>query len=251
MLNESWCFMSSKKKIIYLDWDSLHFKRKIAMLMERDRIEWQEVDDYADRNRIDCIYFFCSSSNFTNILQSQAHGFRYMDTRITFSKTINKNTFKNGHEKVYVAQPDELPEIFSLVFYNHRNTRFFIDNNFSTNDSLRMYQLWLEKDLTRQSLYVTKNRLGKISGYVSFLIENNKASLGLIGVASRFKKQGLGESLLSQVEISAFEKSCKQLVIATQANNIPAVRLYEKQGYRLVESGIWFHKWYRNRENKF
>jgi ribosomal protein S18 acetylase RimI-like enzyme len=32
--------------------------------------------------------------------------------------------------------------------------------------------------------------------------------------------------------------------VATQAGNVPAIRLYEKSGFNVCKAGIWFHKWF-------
>jgi ribosomal protein S18 acetylase RimI-like enzyme len=35
-----------------------------------------------------------------------------------------------------------------------------------------------------------------------------------------------------------------RLAAATQATNVPALRLYEQAGFRVATTLVWFHKWF-------
>ena len=45
-------------------------------------------------------------------------------------------------------------------------------------------------------------------------------------------------------EISKSKLKTKKLIVVTQATNTSALRLYEKAGFRISDTKIWFHKWF-------
>lgn len=68
----------------------------------------------------------------------------------------------------------------------------------------------------------------KLAGYIIFLDSIDIFEVIKIGVDKRFRRQGIGEAILKGV----FELTSKDIHLEVRENNIPAIRLYHKMGFK-------------------
>jgi len=82
------------------------------------------------------------------------------------------------------------------------------------------------------------------AGFITVVVKDTGCSqIELFGVSEKHLRMGVGLSLLRSAESWCLEEECRSTLVATQSENLPACRLYEKYGFkRKVEFGI-FHSW--------
>lgn len=107
------------------------------------------------------------------------------------------------------------------------------------------------------SVEYLKKMLDRLDFYVIVAIENNKVIGGLtayevmkykrvetemflyeIGVESAYRKKGVATALIENLKKICAEKSIGVLFVLAEADNLPALRLYEKtggKGFKTVE----------------
>lgn len=75
-----------------------------------------------------------------------------------------------------------------------------------------------------------------IVGYlvVNFEEYNNRMRITQLLVDQRFRRQGIGKSLMSYAEKLATSVNARALVLETQTCNIPAITFYKKCGYKII-----------------
>jgi ribosomal protein S18 acetylase RimI-like enzyme len=81
---------------------------------------------------------------------------------------------------------------------------------------------------------------GELAGAVSFLIEGEKLDIHRMIVDPVHFRKGIASQLLASVH----EHGCRKIVVATGSLNEPAVRLYERHGFTLMDKkevmpGLW------------
>ncbi len=75
----------------------------------------------------------------------------------------------------------------------------------------------------------------KVFGYAALQVVDEEAYLTNLMVPPPLRRCGIGGELLQKVMMWAREKSATRLLLDVAANNAPAVRLYERFGFRLLE----------------
>ena len=81
------------------------------------------------------------------------------------------------------------------------------------------------------------------AGYADMWIVAGEAQLNNIGVYERFRRQGIGEKLLTHMIDVAAERDCDVMTLEVRAGNSAAIALYSKLGFKQV--GIR-RNYYRN-----
>ena len=98
----------------------------------------------------------------------------------------------------------------------------------------------LKRLLRRQSarLRVATSGIGAIHGYhlVLFRKGSSVARLYSIAVDDRRRGHGLGRRLLADAEAVAAGRKATVLRLEVREDNLSAIRLYERRGYRLIGS---------------
>ena len=67
-------------------------------------------------------------------------------------------------------------------------------------------------------------------------MDRGSIELTYIGVASNQRDRGLGKVLLKEFIGAAKEKSYQSIVLSVETDNEPAIKLYEKSGFRTIKT---------------
>ena len=138
---------------------------------------------------------------------------------------------------------DDLPAVQNLTDGLYLSSRFK-SPWFTEEEKDSFYREWFKKAVLGQfdDLCMIKRVDGNIAGFVTVRVDNDDASIGLIGVLPEYQALGLGRALIHCAESYAVEKGCKNLSVATQLSNLKAMNLYMKSGYFLQQTAYWFYK---------
>ena len=66
------------------------------------------------------------------------------------------------------------------------------------------------------------------------------AAIDLVGVAIEQQRSGVGRALVRQ--FAAHYSGCAQIIVGTQAANVPSLRMYEGLGFRAARSTYVLHR---------
>ena len=73
---------------------------------------------------------------------------------------------------------------------------------------------------------------GQLAGLLTYHIENQECEV--VSLDSVIENQGIGTRLLEEVAKKAREQECKKVWLITTNDNIPAIRFYQKKGFRFA-----------------
>ena len=72
---------------------------------------------------------------------------------------------------------------------------------------------------------------GEISGYIGMHTVLDECYIANIAVKNKFRRRGIGETILHSAEKEALSKGCSFISLEVRVSNAPAISLYEKHGY--------------------
>ena len=221
--------------IKHLPWDSDFFEIKIASVDAS-----HEVADI-DLQEFDMFYSFHSNENkvFANFQPS------FREHKIIFEKLLGQ--IKDVDADI-ISVDDNFKDVSTLqdlAYESGKHSRFKLDGNFAERQFKNLYNLWITNSLNRQFaddvLVIYQN--DKIGGFVTYKINQEIATIGLIAVLPEFQGQGLGSKLLQRVEYLLFKKEVEKLQIPTQQENLDACGFYTKKGYSILSITPITHYW--------
>lgn len=231
------------KDIKVLSWDTNFFGYKIARYMSQE-IEKEQISNlnlHAREEGIKCLYFLASLTCHETTLLLEKNQFHLMDIRVTLSKNIQKNDMKY---KLEFASEKDVIEIQRISKGAYVFSRFYFDSLLRDKAAL-FFDVWIENSLKGWAdcnLILKVNN--KIGAFLTAHVAGEELNIGLVGVSKECRGQGLGHQVLEMLESWAIDKKIKKINVTTQARNVSAMRLYEKAGYRVVDTKAWYHKWF-------
>ncbi len=90
----------------------------------------------------------------------------------------------------------------------------------------------LEEMFVRQGYHNLVARTdGRLTGYIGILAAGDQADIINVAVTAPFRRQGIGERLLSALLALAGEKGICQIFLEVRRSNRAAIRLYEQAGF--------------------
>ncbi|WP_143310832.1 GNAT family N-acetyltransferase [Chitinophaga vietnamensis] len=108
-----------------------------------------------------------------------------------------------------------------------------------------MYRIWAERSANRSlAKYILICQEGPhIAGMVTLGEKNGRADIGLVAVDASSRGKGTASMLMEAAEHVAFREGYQEIQVVTQRFNIPACRLYEKSGYKVIKEEYFYHFW--------
>ena len=219
-----------------LNWDSDFFQLEVGELNYNDnkKVEFQ--------SHFDLIYLKSESFSELNLPNFKKS---FSETKVLFSKQIsNVNpTYKKIKSSKEVTF--DLDDLYTLSFESGKFSRFNLDANFKTTDFKKLYKIWIDNSInfefaTEVLLYLEQD---KITGFVTYKIKDDFATIGLISVLPENQGKGIGKKLILEVENRLFQKKIKNLSIPTQLENEVACSFYLSLGYKIIEKTHISHYW--------
>ena len=228
-----------------LDWDSRFFQLKIGRLTRppESREALEETLRQARADRIDCVYALVPGDALEAGWLLQDAGFVARDVRLEFSRPVDPAATHSEAREWAEADLPALEEIATTAF---SGTRFAADPHFPRDAVQNLYRTWIRNSCHgfAQSVLV-EGPVGAPRGFVTLHREPDglTSRIGLIGIASASRSQGVGGRLVGAALGWAASRQCQHMKVATQAGNIGAQRLYQRAGFTTVSAATWYHGW--------
>lgn len=110
-----------------------------------------------------------------------------------------------------------------------------LDINHISEKASEILEQQLEHLIKSKNAAVIAARIdGKLVGYAIVVIEGDVADFWDLVVKKEYRNMGVGSSLIKEVENYAKQKGCVAIKLDVNLQNVNAIRLYEKFGYRKV-----------------
>ena len=98
---------------------------------------------------------------------------------------------------------------------------------------------WTEAQLRAQlpddrHVFLVAERGGEVLGYVGLMHVLDEGYISNVAVSPDCRRQGIGAALIAELTRRAGRLELAFLTLEARASNAPAIRLYEKMGFRQV-----------------
>ena len=238
----------------YLDWDSEFFGLRIGRVTE-NRLQpetIEQINQWADLQRIDCLYFLADIGDLKTIRLAEINEFRMVDIRVTLEKIIDKSTTipdQASIGSIRLVSPDDLNALKAIARVSYHDTRFYADTNFPVARADALYEIWIEKSCKGYADAVFVLEIDHQSaGYIScHLLGEGKGNIGLVGVSQNSQGKSIGNLLIDNALNWFVGKNVTQVSVVTQGRNIKAQRLYQRCGFLTRSLQFWYHRWFINK----
>lgn len=167
-------------------------------------------------------------------------GFRVVDTALTFAAKAGAIPADHGVE-LRMAAPDDRAAVAAIACDGFRFSRFHLDPHIPTSLAGRIKGAWATNFFAgkRGDAMVVAIDEGAVAGFLQLLrLASDRLVIDLIAVKARSRGRGVARAMIGR---AARTMGVAELVVGTQAANVPSVRLYEGLGFRLTGANVVLH----------
>ncbi len=231
-------------KIKPLLWDSEFFNISCGRIIIDNKFEgWDELRDEIK------LYDFISIQNVDNDIGrnekiSELGKAFLADINIQFSKKIKKGS-KNENCVLYSCK-DISKKDFSFIEVKRDDfiySKFECDSEFKKLNGYRVYKEWIKNALNDNNKFFLIYEDEHPKAFILFSIYGETARIELIKVNKEYQKNGVATKMIKCLEYILNNKNINYLNVGTQVNNIGAVNLYHKLGFKEISHNSVFHLW--------
>lgn len=247
-----------------LPWDSDWFGFRVARV-EGDTLtaaRAQNIDDWCRQQQVRCLYFLARADDPATTQAAQTAGYLLADIRVTLDRDMRFVVPPSGGTSaadrlkaelqtpgIRLATVKDLPDLKKIAAGSFRDSRFYFDGNFPVERVDALFERWVERALergTNQQALVATGPEGQLTGFCVLGIEPAKRTgdIGLFGVASAARGQGVGRQLLTATFQHLASTGLPHVTVVTQGRNIAAQRLYQRAGFLTKSVQLYYHKWF-------
>jgi GNAT superfamily N-acetyltransferase len=234
-----------------LEWDSAFFGRSIARYRGT---RCSDADLFAlsrecAARAIDCVYLSIDPADVESVAALTRANASFTDIRVTFETRIVPVASAARHAGAALVRPatsSDLPSLTQLAGVSHHQTRFYADPHFPRERCARLYQTWIARSCGGYADAVLVADAGEAApvGYVTCHKEPAcHGRIGLFAVADGHQGRGIGGALMAAALHWFTANGVTTISVATQLRSVRAIRVYERAGFTLSESRLWFHYW--------
>jgi len=201
-----------------------------------------DIRQWLCANPVDCLYLLAEPEPETMRLAAR-NGFRFVDSRVTLESPIRAGSFTET-PRIRPARAADISELRRIAGESHRDTRFYVDGNFSREACDELYRIWIEKAVNNPNgaAFVAVPDERPV-GYISCSVTDSAGHIGLLAVDSACRGASLGSELVRQACAWMRSHGASSVKVPTQGANVPGLRLYEKCGFAISSVGLWYHRW--------
>jgi dTDP-4-amino-4,6-dideoxy-D-galactose acyltransferase len=226
-------------------WDSAFFGRKIGRLtaVPPDVETLKKELDWAVRQKF--AYLTCRlwAVDIGAVQRLEKHGFYLTDVGIVWEKSSARSPLPQI--PVTEGTINDVASVRKIAKDLFTDGRFYHDPFFSRQEADSLYQSWVENSLKG---YADKVFLVQDKGFIACRKSDAGGEIQLIGVAREFRGEGIGTALVQAAVFWFCSIGAGRVFVRTQASNISAVNLYEKNHFHLKTADITMAKVFSPRE---
>lgn len=229
-----------------LAWDTDFFGVRIGTLdghvltagAAAQAVEW------CRREQVACLYFLAESSDPATARVARTSRFDLVDVRLELTRPIAAPDRPGRAPGVRAAAPGDTEPLKAIARASHRDSRFYFDGRFPGGRCDDLYATWIERSCRGHAdAVLVADHEGHPAGYVTCHLSARSGRIGLCGVAPAARGRGVGTRLLAGAVEWFGARAVTAVEVATQARNVAAQALYQRQGFRTWRVRDWYHYW--------
>jgi GNAT superfamily N-acetyltransferase len=229
-----------------LDWDSGFFGVSIAKAIPTrvDVETCRAILDWCRVEKIDCLYFLADDDPEARQVLENA-GFVRVDERVTIELQPIPPALAPPTD-TRRARDSDIAALREIAGRAHSDSRFYNDSRFDRARCDELYRVWIEKSCRGWADHVVVvERGGAAIGYLTVhLRQSESAMIGLVGVDSAYRRQGIGQRLMAGALAWLSNQPVTRVWSATQGRNAASQGFFQKAGFRPTGRAIWYHRWF-------
>jgi dTDP-4-amino-4,6-dideoxy-D-galactose acyltransferase len=234
----------------FLAWDSEFFGFRVARVIgdTLTTVKAAAIHDWCLQQGIHCLYFFSRPDDPETSAVAESHTYHLVDVRVTFQCHRPSSTGQSA-PFVHSASAADTEGLLALARANSGDSRFSFDMRFPKNAGARLHERWIEKNCRDETSAVfVVGAPGQPLGYITCETSPGQTlgKIGLLGVASEARNQGVGTALVRHALDWFHQRGCEYVKVVTQARNVAAQRLYQRAGFLTDQVHLCYHKWFKN-----
>lgn len=181
--------------------------------------------------------------------------FQLQDVIVNFSFNLGASRISPSRYTPIVVNPYRTKDLSSLreiAGTSFIYDRFHSDPRINKERASQLHAAWISNACRGLADVVLVAKLNKkVVGFVSCKIDKltkkylpvNFGTIDLIAVDKDVRGEGIGEALLRKA-MDWFSGKVDMIEVGTQVRNYPALRLYQKLGFRIVSANFSLRKWF-------
>ncbi len=195
------------------------------------------------------------ASDLSSIHLLEKHGFITVDGILTFSLDIRDARWESPSEdfEIRLSRPEDIEQIKGIARSSYIYDRFHSDPRIPKAVADGLHAAWLENSCLGMAAdaVVVGAQNGRILGFVTCKIDRQTTqylgltigTIVLVATAADARGRGLAKAVTNGALDWFREQGVDIVEVGTQLRNIPASRLYEACGFRLVATSLSLRKW--------
>ena len=236
-----------------LEWDSAFFGIRTARstLSSIGATELGSLINWCEQEQISWLQVLVDSGESEAMRQLEASGFAMVDIRVTMEgpRVLGAREVGGGGEiEVRCFEVDDLDPMLALAARAFGNSRFFRDPWLPKTKAEALYQEWFRKSCSGElaDMVLVASKAGAPIGFVTgrTIPQTREGQIGLLAVRSDAKGSRAGTILVREVLQDLHSRGAASFRVVTQGQNVAAIRLYERCGFRVESVCLWYHKWF-------
>ncbi len=270
IIEEGFVTTSDKDKALgcwrKLPWDSEHFGFPAARLeilvshgdyresRQRKAALLEEILERCRSHGIRHLVTRVDAEDLSSIHALQHAGFEMIDGIQTFSRRLTEAPRGPGNDGFHLRpfEMQDLEQVLAVARSSYRYDRFHADPALATETADAVNEAWLRNSClgTAADAVLLARAGSEVLGYVTCKIDREaKPKLGvsfgsivMVATAEHARRRGVARAA-TYGALDWFHRNGVQIVeVGTQLSNIPAGRLYEECGFRLIGVSLTFRR---------
>lgn len=230
-------------KLEEVSWDSQHFGIKVGKLMLDQGTRSGEVRSLIQERSYDCIISRVAGDELEKIHVLEENGFRLMDIQAVLRLELEGDTVSPPITfEIVPCTPDDLDTVTKIARNAFGSDHFHVDRRFDSERVDEMYEKWVRKCFAEKYDMTLAKMDGAIAGFHAAKVEGASAYIELVAVTENYRGRGVAKALVLDF-LRRVGRKARVVDVRTQITNLPAIRLYEGLGFKMVSSLLTFHWW--------
>jgi ribosomal protein S18 acetylase RimI-like enzyme len=173
------------------------------------------------------------------------YGGKYVNSKRTYKLSLVGRPIARDHLDYADNEIVSIRQLRRLALGSSLYSRFRVDNRFPLGGWQKLYYTWLKNSIagTIADEVIVHRINGCIAGMASVEVSNGLGVIGLLSVDPNFKRMGVGSLLIGKAISYCSLNDCAALIVSTQAENLPACKLYEHHDFHLDAEISYYHFW--------
>lgn len=226
-----------------VEWDTAHFGIRVGNVTIPDpfAFDYEHLKQEAISGGYDVVYIK-SPQRIASLDKQNV----FCDEKIVYTQPFVYSQVFNIDNKSIVSwkNKDINSKLKQLALDSGKYSRYKLDTNYSDKIYEKLYIDWMTNsvrtDFATDVLAYIMN--GTPVGMLTYKINDNTSSIGIISVDENFRGLHIGSKLIDYYK-GVQPSHVSELSVVTQGVNIPAKRFYERNGYHIQDISYIYHCW--------